>query len=136
MIQRIDQLTSPVEVGRYYLVPTVTGNWLGRTKAWPIIGPRHSDVQCLKFDDHHYHLDGRFLKPYAYDAYFWRNVGGAPLMLDSLGRKVDLGPPVWRRRLCRYAVSPSIGAVQILAAASPRWQCHFDMWTGTRRSCG
>ncbi|TPJ97116.1 MULTISPECIES: Rieske 2Fe-2S domain-containing protein [unclassified Mesorhizobium] len=107
MIQRLDQLTAPVEAGRYYLVPTVTGMWQERVRAWPVIGPRHNDTQCLKF-------------------------GGAPLMLDADGKKAALPPPIWRRRLCRHAVSPSVAAIQPLAARHSRWQCHFDQWTGTQ----
>lgn len=137
MIQRLDELTGPVEVGRYYLVPTVRGEWKGYVRDWPVIGPRHNDAQCLKFEHQHYHLDGRFLsepREMFWDFVgFWRHVGGSPLSLDEKGNCAEMPAPVWRRRLCRHAVSPSVAEIGPLAAqdrSSGRWKCHFDQWTG------
>lgn len=129
MTQRIDELTGPVEVGKYYVVPTVLGMWYHRVKWWPVIGPRHNDTQCLDFHHHHYHLDGRFIREYANEFSFWRDIAAAPLMMDAGGNKALLPEPVWRRRKCLHSVSPSIAAVAGLAVGQ-RWNCHFDMWTG------
>lgn len=130
MIQRLDQLTRHLEVGRHYLVPTVVGQWLGYVRAWPVIGPRHNDAQCLNFADHHYHIDGRFLTGMLSDWQLWRNVGGSPLMLDQDGVKAMLPPPVWQRRKCRHVVSPSVATILPLTKGHSRWKCHFDQWTG------
>jgi len=130
MILRIGELTGPVVVGKYYLVPTVTGMWGYKVRAWPVIGARHNDTQCLKFEHQHYHIDGRFMAGDPDDAWLWRDVGSQPLMLGPDGKATDLPKPIWRRRKCRYLVSPHIAIVRPLAARSDRWQCHFDMWTG------
>ena len=60
-LQRIDLLTEPAAVGRWYLVPTVEYVWMGRRDAWPVLGPRHNDADHLRFPASHYHVDARFL---------------------------------------------------------------------------
>jgi len=124
---RLDQLTTPVDPGKFYQVPTVFGTWYGRVKAWPVIGARHNDAQCLNFDHQHYHLDGRFLVECAGRWNFWRDVGVTPLMFDAEGKKGPLPQPVWRRRKCRHTVSPSIVEA---AGRAANFRCHFDMWLG------
>lgn len=63
-MQRLEDLSSPPEVGRFYLVPCVTvgrnpANWTpGR---WPVQGPLHSDAEVIGFASPHFHLDLRFL---------------------------------------------------------------------------
>lgn len=137
-MQRLDGVTAPLEVGKFYLVPTVRGEWNRMVRDWPVIGPRHNDAQCLNFEFQHYHLDGRFLtEPKAVWwewVGFWRQVGGAPLMLDAAGERAVLPAPIWRRRLCRHAVSPHVETVYPLTVHAPAWQCHFDQWTG-KQSC-
>jgi Rieske [2Fe-2S] domain len=61
--QRIDRLTEPAVVGRTYLVPTVAAMWPEGyvTAPWPVIGPKHTDVEFLNFTWNHYHVDARFV---------------------------------------------------------------------------
>lgn len=49
------------EIGKMYAVPTVRYPWFGRVADWPIIGPRHADVEFFNFRSLHYHVDHRFL---------------------------------------------------------------------------
>jgi len=140
MIRRLDQLTGPLEAGKHYLVPTVHGMWQQRVRDWPVIGVRHNDAHCLQFEHQHYHLDGRFLRCFWLDDeyWFWRNVGGSPLMLDAAGKLADLSAPTWRRRKCQHVTSPSIDAVYGMVADNAarflQWRCHFDEWTGKQAS--
>lgn len=61
MIARVDQLSSPPIVGRFYLVPTVRGLYFGRTDDWPVTGPAHEDERFFNFPWRHFHIDIRFL---------------------------------------------------------------------------
>lgn len=56
-VQRIDELDGAPVLGRYYLVPCVeyVGLW------WPTIGGWHEDAEILKFKNHHFHYDFRFI---------------------------------------------------------------------------
>lgn len=134
MSERIDQLTGPPEVGKYYLVPTVTGEWYRVTKAWPVIGPKHNDSQCLNFEYQHYHLDARFIVKRSDEPWFWRSVMASPLQVNDRVNAGGLPEPVWPRRLCRRLVNPVQSDLQeqlaTVSRSSPRWQCHFDQWTG------
>lgn len=58
---RADRLTSPPEVGRFYLVPCVRYEYLYRLDWWPVMGRRHDDAEHLDFPWPHYHIDLRFL---------------------------------------------------------------------------
>lgn len=134
--ERLDTLTAPVEVGRYYLVPTVRAEWYGVVRNWPVIGPQHNDRHCLNLDATHYHLDARFLKEpvpgykwwTAKD--FWTCAFGAPLVTNARLNVGGLPAPVWRRRLCRRLANPFIGAMHAKAAEHSTWDCHFAEWTG------
>ena len=138
MTARIDQLTGPVEIGKYYLVPTVEAEWNGRVAPWPVIGPKHNDAHCLKFDHQHYHPDPRFIGPRRSDDdwLFWRMVAGAPIMTrDGTGRGGAINPgglpnPVWKKRICRRLANPFLAEMQEKAAKHDTWRCHFDEWTG------
>jgi hypothetical protein len=57
----VTELTEPPVVGQFYLVPCVLYWWSGRRAWWPVIGPKHDDVEHLNFAQPHYHLDRRFL---------------------------------------------------------------------------
>ena len=131
-LQRIDELTVPPEVGTYYLVPTVTAAWFDVNKAWPIIGPKHNDAQCLEFENQHYHLDARFIYSRSVDRFFWRSVMASPLQTSDRVNPDGLPAPVWRRRLCRRLINPVQDSIlQDLARKSNRqWTCHQNQWTG------
>ncbi|KEC73173.1 hypothetical protein RLPCCGM1_c1289 [Rhizobium leguminosarum bv. phaseoli CCGM1] len=128
-MKRLDELTQHVEVGRYYLVPTVTASWCGDEKVWPVIGPQHNDRHCLDFGYDHYHIDPRFVAEGA-GAGFWLRVSAAPIMTSAAINAGGLPKPVWRRRICRRLANPDLAEVGERAARHPNWQCHFDEWTG------
>jgi hypothetical protein len=133
MIARVDELTGPVEVGKIYLVPTVTAIWNNSLQAWPVIGPQHSDKQCLDFDIQHYHLDPRFLaKRSEDDELYWRHAMASPMQTHAGLNPDGLPAPVWRRRTCRRGGNPFNAKLIDLALTrlSGPWKCHFDMWTG------
>ncbi len=59
---KITTLGAPPEVGRRYMVPTVTYPWLrSKVRAWPVFPNLHDDAEHLKFPHTHYHVDPRFL---------------------------------------------------------------------------
>jgi hypothetical protein len=133
MIQRLDQLTAPVEVGKYYLVPTVLAVWNNMLDHWPIIGPQHSDAQCLNFDIQHYHPDARFLRKLKEDdVWYWRSALASPIQTNTRVNPEGLPKPIWRRRLCRRLHNSYVPTIEAQMADKPfkTWQCHFDMWTG------
>jgi hypothetical protein len=56
-MQKVSELTSEPEIGKFYLVPCVPtddGEW------WPVIGPKHEDLEHIGFPVEHYHYDLRF----------------------------------------------------------------------------
>lgn len=133
MIQRLDQLIGPVEVGKYYLVPTVRAVWNNVLDDWPVIGPQHSDAQCFNFDHQHYHPDSRFLperKRYSYG--YWREVMASPIQSNTLVNKDGLPKPVWRRRKCRRLVNPALQTLIDEHVAEPKrsFACHYSQWAG------
>ncbi len=71
MFSRIDELTEPPVIGKYYWVPTVNYPWFDRIQEWPVLLPRHEDAKILNFPAWHYHVDGRFLS-----ARHWRWLDG------------------------------------------------------------
>ena len=60
-LQRVTDLSAPPVVGSYYLVPTVTYEYDGATRAWPVYPSLHEDAEHLNFPWPHYHFDPRFL---------------------------------------------------------------------------
>jgi len=115
MIPRVDEMTEPVVVGRYYLVPTVRYPYFGSIQDWPVIGPRHNDVEFFDFHWQHYHIDGRFLT--ARQRHFigkrnlrnWLNVVSATPLAYCLPMQYSVMPhpaPVWKRRKCHFAALP------------------------------
>jgi hypothetical protein len=52
---------TPYEIGKSYSVPTVRAYYLDRLDTWPVIGPKHEDLEYINFDHQHYHFDFRFL---------------------------------------------------------------------------
>ena len=61
----ISSENAPYEVGHRYVVTEVLGWWLRQpTKppAWiPVMGPVHQDLEYFEVEDHHYHVDPRFI---------------------------------------------------------------------------
>lgn len=123
-LQRVDELTSPPIVGQSYLVPTVTYPWFGKVDAWPVMGPKHTDIEHLDFPHEHYHIDVRFLTK--------RQITFCTIR-DSLENTLARWPlfsikqpphpdPQWRMRTCRrneHAYPPEIQAYpQIMGLAS------------------
>lgn len=103
-VQRIDQITAPPVVGRYYLVPTVHGMWFGKVANWPVMGPKHEDTKFFRFKDQHYHLDRRFLAERLV-----RHAVASPLhrgpdkRLAHYEDPLPEADPIWRRLMCRRA---------------------------------
>lgn len=60
-MQRIDRMSEPPEVGRFYLVPTVRYPYFGRIRDWPVMGVLHHDQEHFNFPWPHYHVDPRFI---------------------------------------------------------------------------
>lgn len=75
---------SPPVIGKRYTVPAVYGRWYRYSlRWWPVIGPKHDDVEYLDFDAQHYHLDLRFL----YSDVFKHNV-----LSDMFAMPVNAAP--------------------------------------------
>jgi hypothetical protein len=117
----IATLREPPVVGRYYMVPTVTFEWRGRTDTWPVLGGLHHDRELIGFDYLHYHFDGRFLtarqlahlishssfhikRDFALNANVLSESGWR---LSGLPRK-----PTLARRLCKRAIQAWAAAEQ------------------------
>lgn len=65
-LQRVEDLTEPPVIGETYMVPCIWGTSYksynpSRFKWLPILGPRHSDAEYIKFEPLHYHFDHQFL---------------------------------------------------------------------------
>jgi hypothetical protein len=107
---RLSDLREPPVVGRFYLVPVIRDYpYCGKVDTWPVLGPKHSDGEFIKFFHQHYHVDARFLTA-AQERYILRTaperystiegcVGGWPL--SNSGRDLPKGRPVLARRKCR-----------------------------------
>jgi hypothetical protein len=123
-IRSIDDLTGPPVPGQHYLVPHVLYWWTpgepiyGRTQDarwWPIIGPKHDDIEHLNFKAKHYHCDVRFLRRSTFSdrrrniRASYSNLVGTPISEFSerewYGHKIGgpLPEPVWRTAKCIVA---------------------------------
>lgn len=112
MPERIDELVAPPIVGRMYFVPTVRYPMHGIVRDWPVMGPRHTDIEHLNFPALHYHFDHRFIAPRDFDSLFvdgWFHVSVTvhARVLSEYTRNHLPGfetlpvEPVWRRRKCQ-----------------------------------
>jgi hypothetical protein len=104
-MQRIDQITEPPIVGRYYLVPTVFVRWHHKLSHWPVIGPPHEDKEFFNFDLTHYHIDGRFLnadqRQHAeYYSTLEYIIESAPLHADRYDPTAVMPKPVYMKKRC------------------------------------
>ena len=103
------------EVGKFYMVPCVRGQYFRVVADWPVIGPQHDDADIVGFDHQHYHIDYRFVperlfKPLGYQQ-------GAPLMTSVTINPGGLPKPVLRRRKM-YRVPPSVSELLTRRASS------------------
>lgn len=60
---KVDETSRVLMEGQTYLVPIIEGSLSGKwpTKSFPVIGPRHYDVEFFNVHAPHYHLDLRFI---------------------------------------------------------------------------
>lgn len=133
MTEKITEVET-VEVGQYYLVPTVFGKWAGyAARSWPVIGPKHNDRHCLHFHWDHYHHDARFF-PFAYpdgDHGAWKGVMSRPLMTSEAMNPGGLGPVVWKRMKCRRLKNPAQDMIlDSVSSGNERWQCLLNDYRG------
>lgn len=93
-LERVDLLTTPPVVGRFYLVRIVHAKYFGQIGDWPVIGPEHDDAEFFGFYQRHYHIDFRFVR--------WSDERAAErhsyVLYDHPSQL--MGKPVLRRRKC------------------------------------
>lgn len=108
-LQKITELTTPVELGRFYKVPTIRYEWCGRTRDWPVFLPKHADAEFFNFPDAHYHIDPRFLSKRDFEYAGGHRSPEAQFQAAPLAKSVWMDgergcaphpPVVWRRRRC------------------------------------
>lgn len=121
-LQRIDRMSEPPEVGKFYLVPAIAWEWRGLTDLprnvgdlyWPVIGNKHNDIEFFNFENLHYHVDPRFFtkrhwsKLYDRSSFAGSEENGK--LLDALATPVNSssmpdGPPSPQLRRMRCSMS-------------------------------
>lgn len=139
MVARLDELTGPVEVGKFYLVPTVRADWLPYgVRDWPVIGPQHNDKHCLNFEQTHYHLDARFMPPFRfkkgswYFTSYWDSVMASPIQTrPDKGLNPDGFPAlVWQSHKCRRLENPRTAHLLEHALKSDAFKCLHAEYAG------
>lgn len=126
-LQRIDRMSEPPVVGRWYMVPCVFAKWREDYEYWPVVGHEHDDLQFFNFPYRHYHVDARFLtRPqrlalgYYVDRLDPERVAEAcisqPLQTNDRGCNVG-GLPTLQRKRC--SMGPIQASQRILDA--PNW---------------
>jgi hypothetical protein len=90
-------------VGHFYMVPAVRVNeWWG-FKGWlPVVGPKHSDAEIVKFPWPHFHVDWRFAPRRVFDhmsGYQGASYAlGFPIQCpDSYGTQIIVEGPIQKR---------------------------------------
>lgn len=114
MIEDVRTLTAPPEIGRYYLVPAVFGEWDSNSaRWWPVMGPLHEDVEIVGFDTRHYHIDPRFLAENIWRRSLWGNefraawhVGGDSIRVG--GSPVQFAPDDFRHLYGTEMMQPAM----------------------------
>lgn len=119
-MERADKLTEPPIVGRYYLVPAIP--WKRKAPYgvdhndsdlwWPVIGPRHNDLEFFNFEHLHFHVDPRFLSKRHWQFVFDDGRGGklfSVLATPLSGVNMPKGPrdPKLRKMCCSMDTVPS-----------------------------
>ena len=105
VVMRIEPVfKEKLEIGRFYLVPTVYGPLDFRMDYWPVLGPMHDDKEVIGFPLSHYHYDFRFFNADQW-AYVLRYTGGGVVhgvvMCDNPDSETKPGPIIFRRRKCQ-----------------------------------
>lgn len=110
-IERVDRVTTPLVVGRYYLVPTVRMRYFSdKLDNIPVIGPKHEDKEFFNFEAEHYHCDVRFMSQR------WFNSMGFNVLVAPVTQRrddpLDLKIPsiLWmKKKCCRSSVDYPFG---------------------------
>lgn len=97
-MQKVDEIVGTLTEGEFYLVPTITGSLGGHKKVeeYPIIGPRHYDVEFFNIHSPHYHLDLRFI-----NNRYWRDQLHCEVVV-AVGRRAsgELPTPQYKKLIC------------------------------------
>jgi len=127
-VPKITELKSEPIVGKFYLVPCVTGQHFVN----PIIPVWHSDVE-IGIEAEHYHMDVRFLSDKELESYAAKYAKRYTRAMDRMGHIVKSNWPddhtfEWKRRKC-YRTMPEMPRV-----------IHFDVlekkYIGKKVLCG
>lgn len=101
-------------IGKYYSVPAVrVKDWYGFHGWVPVIGPKHSDAEVIKFPWPHWHVDWRFApqRTYEYLSYV-RSPGylyGRPIQCpNNHGETVVVEGLTDRRMKCKRELPPFV----------------------------
>lgn len=119
-MKRIDELSEPPVVGKFYLVPMARELWFNSNGIWPILLPFHEDAEIISFGWDHAHIDRRFLTPRQWECarrnhYYSsaeRSADAMPLSRYSTDPQTKRGearprPAVeWKRRRCYREITP------------------------------
>ena len=110
-LERVDTLTEPPVMGRFYLVRCVLHTGY---KVWyPVLGPVHSDPEILgKGDAPHVHFDFRFMSDAMLDDHFHGDPETNPTILGQIFVKLDpklgAGQFAVKRRRCYRSKLPTV----------------------------
>lgn len=138
-LMEVDKLSAPAVVGEWYLVPSIHYFWFfnDRKRYWyPVIGPKHDDVEDINFKDVHYHVDARFLSKSTWDKIekYYPDRGaeyGVAARPMCHWDYPELPVPVYRRMLCKRQVQ-YMGKF----AFSPPWLGKLETRFSDRRLAG
>lgn len=96
------------EIGQFYKVPCVHGQWENVIADWPVMGRLHEDGEIIAFPWKHYHIDWRFVAARIIGADYGgsfpfglsrsMHVYARPLLTWPRLNSNGLPPPVMRRR--------------------------------------
>src|SRR6266404_1405733 len=101
-------------IGQFYRVPAVrVKNWCGFSGRLPVIGPKHSDAEIVKFPWPHWHIDWQFAPTKAWNyAYAVRDPGyvyGRPIQCPNNRNEVVVQEgPADRLMKCKRPLPPYI----------------------------
>src|ERR1044072_14938 len=106
-IQRITELTSEPETGKFYLATCVPLYVLGvRGGWWPVLLPSHRDPE-LQADYEHFHYDWRFVSKSHYESVLKLEGRNEAAHVFTAVAAVSIGPEItWRRLKCKRVPPP------------------------------
>ncbi len=94
-----------LEIGKFYLVPTVYGPLGFRLDYWPVLGPMHDDIEVIGFPLSHYHYDFRFFNSDQWACLLrytrYGSPNGAVMYHNPDNPETKPGPIIFRRRKCQ-----------------------------------